>query len=311
MNSRQLEYVITVAEEGSFSKAAKKLIISQPSLSQYIQKLENELGTKLFIRSNPLRLTFEGKIYVEMAKRILNEEKEMKKKLFDILNDQSGEVTIAAGPFNSICMLPRIIRKFQQKYPHVKVIIREAVEPQLLEILDKNECDVVFTTIKPDTARFPDYEIREIGKEDYLIAVSEKLDPLSKNKKEKILNKGEEYPEIDINRLKKLPFIFIENKNTILHRLLSGVCRKVNIEPETQIECPNISVAQNLVSVGAGISLVPSSAVLLKTVENIHYYRIKQIHEHRKIYLLYLKNLYMPEYVQHLIELSKLEMYYN
>lgn len=309
MNSRQLEYVITVAEEGSFSKAAQRLIISQPSLSQYIQKLENELGAKLFIRSNPVRPTIEGKIYLEMAKRILGEEKDMKKKLSDILDNQFGEVTIAAGPFNSISMLPRIILKFQKKYPHVKVVIREAVEPSLLEILDKNECDIIFTTIKPDTGKFPDYEIREIGKEDYLIAVSSELDPLDTGRVQKLSDKR--YPEIDINEMKNLPFIFIENKNTILHRLLAGICRKANIEPETQIECPNISVAQNLVAVGAGISLVPSSAVLLKNTENIHYYRIRQIHEHRKLYLLYLKNLYMPQYVKCLIELSESEINYN
>ena len=58
LNTRQLHYVITVANERSISLAAKKLMISQPSLSQYIQKLEKELGVELFERVNPLRLTY-------------------------------------------------------------------------------------------------------------------------------------------------------------------------------------------------------------------------------------------------------------
>ena len=77
MNDRQLKCVLTLAEEKSFSEAAKKLGISQPSLSQYIQKIEDECGIQLFERSLPLQLTYAGIIYIEHAKNIINFKKQM------------------------------------------------------------------------------------------------------------------------------------------------------------------------------------------------------------------------------------------
>ena len=71
MNTRQLQYILMIASTGSFSEAAKRLYVSQPSLSQYVHKLETELGVNLFERTNPLRLTYAGEVYVEAAKGIL------------------------------------------------------------------------------------------------------------------------------------------------------------------------------------------------------------------------------------------------
>lgn len=81
MNTRQLQYVLTVAEERSFSAAAEKLMISQPSLSQFMQKLEGELGANLFERTVPLSLTQAGELYVQMARKMLVEEAESRERV--------------------------------------------------------------------------------------------------------------------------------------------------------------------------------------------------------------------------------------
>ncbi len=108
MNSRQLQYVTTVAETGSISAAAQKLYISQPSLSQYIQKIEGELGIELFERTSPLRLTTAGKVYVETAKNILLEQSELEKVIGDIKDYKYGSLTIGTTPYWPAWVLHRL-----------------------------------------------------------------------------------------------------------------------------------------------------------------------------------------------------------
>jgi len=95
MDFHQLEYVMAIAEEKSFSKAAKKLYISQPSLSQYIMRLEEQIGIKIFDRTtNPLILTFAGEKYLEAAKNILILNNQLKRVLVDIADSKKGRLTI-------------------------------------------------------------------------------------------------------------------------------------------------------------------------------------------------------------------------
>ena len=311
MNSRQLEYVVTLAEEGSFSKAAKKLIISQPSLSQYIQKLEAELSTQLFVRSSPLKLTYEGRIYVESARRILNEENVLKQTIFDIVNDKVGEIVIGAGLFNNTHVLPHIVQKFQQKYPKIKVIMKETVEPMLFEMLDKGDCDVIFTTMQPERD-FGNYEIVNLKSEKYYLAVPAQSDPLFE-KYDIILKELPEntFPKMDIKIFRNLPFIFIGNKKVPLHIILETLCKKEGIEPISQIECANVAVVLHLVSAGAGVSIVPSTAALFNSSNNIHFYEIKQLHQSRKLDLIYARDRYLPKNVKYFMDMAKNILEYN
>jgi|GEM_PF-1063738 len=305
MNTRQLEYIITVAEEGSISKAAKKLFISQPSLSQYIQKLEQELGAELFKRSSPLQLTYEGKIYVKMARKILYEENVMKQTLFDIVHDKAGEITIGAGQFNSTCILPCIVQNFQEKYPYIKVIMKDEIELLLFEMLNKNECDLIFTTMEPEND-MDQYEIINLSKEEYLLAVPSSLDPVGTEYKDNIKNTADNvFPNMDIKTFKDLPFIFIENRNIILHTIMEKICAMEKIKPVTQIECANITVVLHLVAAGAGVSFVPSSAVLFNMGDDIHFYSIKQVGNNRKLNLIYEKNKYLTKNAKYFIEISR------
>ena len=89
MNSQQIRYVMTVAEEKSFSKAARKLFITQPSLSQVISKLETQLDAQLFDRStNPLQITQAGRIFLKHAKEICLREEMIKNEIYNFLQPE-------------------------------------------------------------------------------------------------------------------------------------------------------------------------------------------------------------------------------
>ena len=95
MEIRQFTYVNMVAECGSMTKAAAKLFITQPALSNYISKLEEELGTKLFDRSvTPMKLTFSGEKYLEHARTVMMQIDNMEREIRDITNHQTGRLRL-------------------------------------------------------------------------------------------------------------------------------------------------------------------------------------------------------------------------
>lgn len=304
MNTRQLEYVITIAEEGSFSKAAKRLIISQPSLSQYVQKLEEDLGAQLFVRSSPLRLTTEGRVYVEAAKRILQEEDMMKRTIADIVNDQVGELTIGAGQFNNTYLLPYIVKEFQCKYPGIKVTMKETVEPKLFDMLERGSCDLVVTTM--DFEHIGMLESVRLGSEDYIYAVPKELDPNAGQYE--TLRAGlpaNTFPLLKPADYKELPFIFLRNKEIALHTLLEKVCRQQNIVPRTVIDCDNTIIALRLVEAGAGLSVVPSSAARFNAKGDINFYAIDDNTYSRHLNIVYNKERYLSKSMQYFIDITK------
>ena len=95
MTTQQIQCIITLAEEGSFSKAAKKLFVTQPSISQLIKNMEMQLGAPLFDRSSsPIQLTPIGQAYYDAAKKILSTERELENRISDINNLKTGSLTI-------------------------------------------------------------------------------------------------------------------------------------------------------------------------------------------------------------------------
>ena len=101
MQLRDIHYVLAAADEGSFSKAAVKVHVSQPALSQLIQRLEDELGVKLFVRkSNRVTLTPAGKIFYEDGKVILALSDPLIHEMNDFQSLKKGELTISVSPFD-------------------------------------------------------------------------------------------------------------------------------------------------------------------------------------------------------------------
>jgi DNA-binding transcriptional LysR family regulator len=126
MTSQQIEYLLILAEERSFSKASQRLYVTQPSLSQFVKNLENELHTQLFDRStSPIRLTPSGDAYVKAAKKIKSIEEELNNQIADLTNLQSGQLNIGTSPFRASCLLPKSIAEFHKKYPGVELHINE------------------------------------------------------------------------------------------------------------------------------------------------------------------------------------------
>ncbi|MEP0861992.1 MAG: hydrogen peroxide-inducible genes activator [Ignavibacterium sp.] len=155
MTLTQLEYLIAIERYGNFSEAAKSCFVTQPTLSMQIQKLEDELGIKIFRRDKqPIEPTDIGRKILEQAKLILKE----KEKLQIILQLEKGEfvgtLRVAIIPTVSSYLLPMFLGNFTKKYPEVELIIDEVTTDEVIAGLSKNHFDIGIIALRSNHDNF-------------------------------------------------------------------------------------------------------------------------------------------------------------
>jgi LysR family hydrogen peroxide-inducible transcriptional activator len=147
MEFRQLLYAVKVAEYRSFSKAADVLHLAQPSLSQQILKLEQELGVQLFVRNRTLDLTYAGKRFVEQASKILDMVNQLQLEMHDMADMKRGQLRIGTLPMTGAHILPQALSAFCEQYPGIEVILVEETSATLEELTAKGHTDVTILSL--------------------------------------------------------------------------------------------------------------------------------------------------------------------
>lgn len=143
MELKELEYLITIAEERSISKAAEKLFMAQSSLSQSLQNMEAELGGKLFIRtSTGVRPTQAGIVMLERARKMLVDYRQVRDIIQDMEDLKAGQVEFGISTFRGSYLLPMVLRDFKRRYPQIRVEITEANSMALEQLLIDGRLDL-------------------------------------------------------------------------------------------------------------------------------------------------------------------------
>lgn len=265
MTTQQLTYVIAVAECQSISKAAAKLYVTQPSLSQYIHSIEKQLGLKLFDRSvTPLQLTDAGRLYVEWARKILAMEESMNNAISDLMGLQTGSVRIGASPFRVRCLLARSIAAFHAKYPNIHLTIHEADMKQLRDQLTAGEIDFAIGTGDFEEKQF---HVEVLAEERLYLGVAPDHpltallpDPLSA---EDIIQGTPKYlrqKPIDLTLAKDEKFV-AANAGEFDLETLNAVCRKCDFTPDIAYSVETIETVFAFVCANMGIALLPDSLI--------------------------------------------------
>lgn len=276
MNDRQFEYIQEVAREKSISAAAKKLVISQPSLSQFVKKIEEEIGTPLFERSNPLRLTYAGECYLKMGEMIKQEERAFQEKISQIRGGEAGRITVGCGFVNSQIIMPVLIRRFSKLHNDVSFSVVEKLEHLLKEAADENIVDAVISTSPIDDYA---YRVHVLFEEDYLVAVPAQY--------AKDINVDGDL--IDPYELKDIPFVSNEH-STLIGQVFSEILRKSDIFPRTAAVCTSTEAAYAMTRCGVGISIIPESMYWFNRSADVKYYHLKGNDIKRRVYLYYKKD---------------------
>lgn len=277
MTSQQIEYVLTLAHYKSFSKAAQKLYVTQPSLSQYILGIEKQLGTSLFDRStSPIRLTEAGEAFVQTAKKIKALEDNLTNELADMTHLNRGSLKIGASSFRASCLLARSIATFCNTYQGISVSITEDDIDQLKTMVKDGELDVIIGTGNFDNKYF---HTEELATERLYLAVAIN-NPINDRLKEfrlehaDIKNRTLNYLKakpIDLIEIAGQPFVSADH-GEFGSTILTSICQKSGFEPNIVFKVKNLETVFSLLTANLGVSLIPDTLIRFGNVMSHPYY---------------------------------------
>jgi DNA-binding transcriptional LysR family regulator len=248
---RRLGYFVAVAEELSFTRAAQRLHMAQPPLSQQIALLERELGTPLFDRSRrAIRLTAAGAALLPEARRLLTDLDETLRMVRSVGDGTVGRLAVGFVPSAINGTLPDLLREFRATHPAVELTLREMTPDALLRAVHDRRLDlaVLYLPInEPDLAR------RHLDSEDLLLAVPE-------------AHPAATAPTITLADVAEEPFVLPERHDVPgLHAAITALFTDAGITPRVaQRGVWLIQTVLGLVAAGTGLAVVPSSAAALR-----------------------------------------------
>jgi LysR family transcriptional regulator, hydrogen peroxide-inducible genes activator len=245
MEIHQLRYVCAIAETGSFSRAAERCQVAQPSLSQQVLKLEEDLGSKLFDRlGRSIRLTEAGRAFLPHARSILTQTETARSSVTDKCADVRGSVSVGVIPTIAPYLMPHYTKAFTGKHPEAKLRIVEETTPILLESLRNLSIDLAILALP---LRHKDLELFPLCTEP-LFAVLPKEHPLA----------GSE--SLALKDLRGEPFVMLRDGHCF-RDLSIAACTRARVAPRIAFESGQFSSLFGMVAAGVGISLVPEMAI--------------------------------------------------
>jgi len=247
MNLRHLRYAVAVSEELHFTRAAERLGIGQPPLSQQIKQLEEEIGTPLFVReTRSVRVTEAGRAFVAHARVAIREAERAVQAARSAARGERGLIRIGftgSATFNP--HVPRLLGQFRDAYPEVELGLVEQATSQLLAHLEADQLDIVF--VRPTSAERDALTTLALPAEPLWIALPSRH-PLARHRC------------LPLGVLAEVPFVMYPRVNgSFLYDSVIAACRNAGFSPRIVQEAPQLSSTVNLVAAGVGATLVPES----------------------------------------------------
>jgi DNA-binding transcriptional LysR family regulator len=246
---RQLRYFVTVAEELHFGRAAERLHMTQPPLSQTIAALEELLGTPLFLRNRrQVELTPAGAALLPEARRMLLEAAELPELVRRAAAGEAGRLSLAFVTSADYSVLPPFLRRYRAAYPQVHITLREATSDLQVEDLLRDRVDAgLLIPPLPDKAR-AELDYMKVLEEPLILCAPAGLDALRDGKPARLQD------------LPPLPLvIFPRHISPALHDAILSCFRAAGITPTIGQEAIQMQTIVSLVSGGMGLALVPES----------------------------------------------------
>lgn len=241
MEIRQLEYLVAIVDTGSFSAAARRLDVRQPSVSEQVRKLETTLRQRLLDRL-PGRVvpTPAGAQLVAHARRILAEVAEATSRCADV-DGVSGRLVVGAIPTVAPFLLPRLVPAFERKYPRVELAIAEQTTPRLVELLTRGELDVaVASSVDPPP---PHVQVDAIADEPLMLMVPAR-------------HKLARRRQVALAALADERFVALHELHCLAGQA-ARLCLMRDPRPPVVMHGDNLFTLASMVAAGTGVSLVP------------------------------------------------------
>ena len=238
----QLRYFLKVVELGNFTRAAEASSVSQPALSQAIQKLEDELGQPVFERlGRRVELTDAGRMLLPRATQAVQLVDEARASITD--DGESGQIRVSAIPTIAPYLLPSVLGEFASEFPQIQFEVQEEVTDQVVKRLRHGETDAALLALPFDSTHL-------------------EVVPLFEEELQLVLPAGHELADrkrITLQTLREYPFILLDEAHCLSDNVIS-FCHRKAFQPITTGRFTQLATVLELVALGQGVSLVPQMA---------------------------------------------------
>lgn len=305
------EYVYAIYTEKSFTKAAKRLYISQPSLSAAIKNIEKKVGAPLFERSGHyIQPTEIGREYIAAAEKIMHIESDFENRIHDIYSLESGKLTV--GGTNYLCsyVLPEIINTFTSSYPKIEVTLAEANSGNLLEMINNEEIDILLDSYDENMYI---QEGSPLLNERILLCVPAEWKINEQFKESQIRPESiygrevnlDDITPVPIKAFADCPFILLKKGNDMYDRA-HDVFERKGITPNVVFSVDQLNISYALAQSGMGACFVTDTLFKFgKFGNNTVLYNISKEHSTRILYIAYKKNRYCTNAMEKFIDTAK------
>ena len=244
MEITQLEAFVAVVEEKSFSRAAVRMLRTQPAISQAVHRLEEWAGEPLLDRSSKSGvLTASGRLFYDYAKKVLNLREEARSALAELRALESGKVTIGANESTALYLLP-VLKRFRQRHPRVQVAVKRSLSREIPSALLRYEIDLGVLSYNPQN---PDLESAVVSV-DELCLIAPPSHRLARS------------PVVSIRELGQEQFIAHNISSPYRQRVIEAFARH-HTPLQIVAELPTIETIKKFVGMGMGVAFVPRMCV--------------------------------------------------
>ena len=291
MDLRQLRYFLVLAEEGQVSRAAKKLNMSQPPLSQQLRMMEEELGTTLLERKRngkSMELTEAGKVLQEKARQLLKSWEDAMLAVQETGEGLKGQLTLGSV-LAYMSYLPEKIKQFNECYPNVEFKIYAGDPYEMQNYLENKNIELAIVYLP---AGVKGLAVKDLGTVPNVFVVPEGW--------ESYQNKD----SIQLKNLENVPLLLVHReKGTGIYEEIVEEFKERGIQPNILCECHDVNVLLSLVAKGLGATIVPKSAVLPNQYKGLRVLDIEDTAVRSQIGLVWRKDRYLSKMAQRFMEL--------
>ncbi|MDX2850373.1 LysR family transcriptional regulator [Actinacidiphila glaucinigra] len=245
MQLQQLVYFLAVSDTLHFTRAAERVHVAQPSLSQQIKALERELGANLFSRARGnIALTDAGEALLPLARRIIADTETATQEVQELVQLRRGRVRLGATPSLATGLLPDVLRDFHDRYPGIRLVVEEGGSRDLVRELASGSLDLALIVL-PLQSHDPALDATPLLHEDLVVVTAADAPPPSAG------------PTIRVGDLRDRPLVMFRNGYD-LRELTVSACRAAGFEPRFAIEGGEMDAVLGFVEAGLGPAVVPS-----------------------------------------------------
>ncbi len=288
MNLKHASYVLTVLREGSITAAAKKLYISQPSLSQTIKQIEQNLGAPIFDRAGEtLTLTYAGEKYVEAVRLVMMVNTNLTNEIEETKAEVHGRMRLGISMQRGMNLLPLVLPEFLQKYPHVKIELEEHGSDTLERLVAEGACDLALVTTHPKANNL-EYELIE---NELLVLMAANTTALAA--------RYQDMEEIDITEAAGERFVSLRQGHSV-RSIQDRLFAARHMEPKILLETNSLEAAKHIAARTGAVMICPyvyivNSATLRSLTKC---FPIDTGGYERHFYLCYRKGLYFAKFME-------------